>query len=191
MASYSDINRGLELKEAYDNLLLWRAKSRAAKQAAYRAVAKPVAQRVKTERMDGYILPFNSQTAGVYLQTRVLNTTQAGVGSATAGIVRGLVNDRFKTDIATLGTAENLRVPKFRFAKIIASERTDVATSPTPSRKTDTPYLRHRSNNISCPFGKATAADNYSAALAEIKGKPAFETFEQTAGNRIGFTAEG
>lgn len=191
MASYSDINRGLELKEAYDNLLLWRAKSRAAKKAAYTAVAKSKAQRVATERQDGYILPFNSQSANVYLETRVLNTIQSGVGADTANVIRGLVNDRFKVDISTIATAEQLRVRKFRFAKIIGSERTTTATSETPSRKTDTPYLRHRSNNVSCPFGKATVSDNYSAAVEAIKAKPAFKTFESTKGNRIGFTAEG
>ncbi len=172
-------------------VLLWRAKSRAAKQAAYRAVAKTAAQRVKSERVDGYILPFNSQSANIYLETRVLNTNQTGVGAATAGIVRGLVDTRFKTDISAITAAEQLRVPKFRFAKIIGSERTATVTEPTPSRKTDTPYLRHRSNNISCPFGKATVSDNYSAAVEEIKAKPAFKTFESTVGNRIGFTAEG
>lgn len=158
----------------------------------YKTVAKPVAQRVKTERQDGYILPFNTESANVYLETRVLAAAQTGVGAATAGIVRDLVDNRFKTDIATIASAEKLRIPKFRFAKVIASERTDVATEPTLSRKTDTPYLRHRSNNVSCPFGKATASDNYAAALEEIKAKSTFESFEKAkAGNRIGFTAEG
>ena len=189
--SYRDIYRGPELKDAYDKLLLWQAKTRAQKKAAYTAVAKAANQRAKAERTDGFILPFNGSSTTVYLETRVLNATQSGVGSSTASTVKGLVDDRFVIDLPTTAGTQSLRVPKFQFAKIIASERTETATTESPSRKTDTPYKRHRSNNVSCPFGRKSASDNYAAAVAEIRAKTAFETFENTVGNRIGFIPEG
>lgn len=191
MASYRDINRGPELKEAYDNLETWRRKSRAAKQAAYKTVAKPAAQRVKSERIPGFILPFNLTAADVYLETRILAANQTGVGSATGNLVQGLIDDRTFADVPAGPAVKSLSGKNYNFAKIIASERTDVAETESESRKTGTPYKRHRSNNVSGVFGKKNAADTFFAAITEIKGKSAYDTFAEKVGNRIGFYAEG
>jgi hypothetical protein len=189
--SYRDIMRGPELEDAYEKLLVWQRKTRAQKKAAYREVAKAKAQRVATERVDGYILPFNSKSNTIYLETRILADTQTGVGSDTANVVRGLIDDRALKNAPASAGVQTMPVPKYTFAKIIASERTTTATDETPSRKTETPYLRHRSNNVSSPFGRKDAGDSYPAAVFEIRAKAAFRSFEQAKkGNRIGFAPE-
>lgn len=191
MARYSDINRAAELADAYAKLQAWRAKTKAQKVAAYDLVAKPSADRVKTERDDGFIVPFRLDTATLRYEARVVNQTQTGTGNTTANTVRNLVDDRFVLTIAA--NEQSIRPPRgFSFAKIIASERTQTVTANSNSRITNLPYKRHRSNNVSCPFGRKAAGltEVYGDAIAEIKAKPAFNTFENSVGNRIGFVAE-
>lgn len=191
MGRYSDINRGPELQDAYEKYQLWLKKSRAEKKAAYKTVAKAVTDRVKVERTFGYILPFNSENNNVYLQARVIATAQTGTGSTTANKARDLVSDRFK-DAPPAGTNDQVfTVNEFKFAKIIVSERTTTAENESPSRITGDTYKRHRSNNVSCLFGRKDTTDEYSAAVKEIKAKAAYKTFVLATGNRIGFKPEG
>lgn len=191
MARYSDINRGQELAAAYVKLQAYRAQTRAQKVADYATVAKTPAQRVKSERKDAYIAPFGSDSATVLYEARVLAAAQTGVGNTVGNIIEGLVNDRW--DVTLTATQEGIKVPKFKFAQIIGSDRTTTATANSNSRFTDTPYKRHRSENVSCPFGRQSAgvAESYNDAIKAIKAKTTYGTFESEAGSRIGFRAEG
>jgi hypothetical protein len=190
MGRYSDINRGPELQDAFEKYQEWLKKSRAAKKADYKTVAKAPANRVKVERTVGYILPFNSSNNNVYLQGRVIAAQQTGQGAGTANTTRELIEDYFKT-AAPNGPGEVVfEVENYGFAKIIVSQRTETVTAESASRITGDTYKRHRSDNVSGIFGKKAAADNYSSAVADIKAKAGFKTFVATTGNRIGFKPE-
>jgi hypothetical protein len=63
MGRYTDISRGPELQDAYEKYQLWLKKSRKEKVAAYKLVAKSPADRVNPERVEGYILPFESDVS--------------------------------------------------------------------------------------------------------------------------------
>lgn len=191
MGRYSDINRGPELQDAYEKYQLWLKKPRKDKKAAYKLVAKSEADRVKTERVAGFILPFNSENEKVYLEARIVSNAQTGAGTGTAAVVRGLVSSRVFETMPTGTDIYSLKVRRFQFAKIIASQRTTTATTETDSRITDTPYKRHRSDNVSSPFGRSGGTDTYSDALQAIKTAAAYKTFVGQRGNRIGFSPEG
>lgn len=191
MGRYSDINRGPELQDAYEKYQLWLRKTRSEKKAAYKTVSKSAGQRVKVERIPGYILPFNSKSELVYLETRIIAATQTGAGSVPANLARSLVADRV---LETAPTADNKQVVsgrRYQFAKIIVSKRTKVATDEKDSRISGIPYLRHESDNASSPFGRKDASDNYSLAVKEIKAKGEYTNYVKNAGDRIGFTPEG
>lgn len=190
MARFSDINKAAELTTAHTKYKAWQGKTRAQKDAAFDLVNKPDADRVTIDRVPGFILPFLATSAGYYFEAQVLPAAIAGVGSVTALMVRALINDRFADEVPA--TSASIRVRKYKFAKVIASERTETATKKEKSRFTDNPYKRHRSNNISCPFGRtsATATENFATAVADIKNDGAYKTFAAKKGNRIGITPE-
>ena len=191
MGRYSDINRGPELNVAYNSYQTWVKKTRAQKQAAYKTVAKPVSDRVVDERTVGYNLPFNGTNDKVYLSTRIIADTQQGAGGTVAGTIRGLIADRVYKVLPATGDPFSLSVPRFQFAKISGTLRTQAATTDSESRITGLPYKRHRSNSASSPFGKKDNTDNYSDAIKEIRANNAYTTFVQTIGNSIGFSPEG
>lgn len=191
MGRYSDIQRGPELNEAYNEYQTWLKKTRAQKQAAYKAVAKAVADRVKVERTKGYILPFNGTNDKVYLSTRIIADAQTGTGDAVANTIRDLAQSRVNKTLPETGDPFSLTVPRFQFAKISGTRRTQVATTDSESRITGLPYKRHRSNSASSPFGKKDNTDNYSDAIEEIRRTEAFKKFVTTVGNSIGFSPEG
>ena len=74
MGGYSDINRGPQLALEYEALQEWRRLTAAQKQQRYRTVAEPAADRVKTERIPGYVLPFASTNNSTYFITRARET---------------------------------------------------------------------------------------------------------------------
>lgn len=191
MGRYSDINRGPELQDAYEKYQLWLKKTRAEKKTAYKAVAKPPTDRVKVERVPGYILPFNSNSELVYLETRIIGATQVGAGNIPANLARTLVADRV---LETAPTADNKQVTsgrRYQFAKIIVSKRTKTAADEKDSRISGIPYKRHESDNASTAFGRKNASDNYSLAVKEIKAKAEYTNYVKNVGDRIGFTPEG
>lgn len=190
MGRYTDISRGPELQDAYEKYQIWLKKSRKEKVAAYKLVAKSPADRVVPERVEGYILAFESDNTNVYLAARILAATQTGQGANVCNTLRGLVADRVKETQPTGSGESVVKIPRFDFARIIASQRTQTATTESDSRITDSPYKRHRSDNASSPFGRKNATDSYSEAVREIKAKSDFKTFVATTGNRIGFRAE-
>lgn len=188
MAKFSDINKAAELKEAYDKYKLWQAKTRVQKDAAFDLVNKADDKRVGVGKIRGYVLPFSTDGIVNHYPCQVIPNAPTGVGNETALIVKNLINDRFKLELAA--TDILIPVKKFRYAKLMASERVETATTKSKSRFTDTPYKRHQSNNLSCSFGRTAENESYHAAIKDIAKKTAFGTFAATKGNRIGFVAE-
>lgn len=191
MAKYSDIYRAAELQDAYTKLQAWQGKTRAQKKTEYASVAKPANQRARAERITGYILPFQSDDADLYLEARILAPAQTGIGSATANMLEGVLNNRNLKELAAGGTTKSVKAPRgFKFAKVIASERSETATTESASRITGIPYKRHRYNNVVSPFGRLNATESFAEAVKAIKAVAAFETFAAVVGNRIGFVQE-
>lgn len=185
--SFRDINRGPELKIAYDNLRAYEAKSKDQKATLYKNTTKNT-KRANHARVPGYILPFDAK-AGQFLETRVLKTGQTGLGSNAATVALGLVADQFKGTLT--GTEASLKVKKYKFARIIVVERTATATTPDKSRFTDNPYLHHTTVSASCPFGATAPTQTYAEAVKLITAKAAFGTFEGVPGNSITFDPQG
>lgn len=190
MARFSDINRAAELTAAHTKYKAWQAKTRAQKDAAFDLVNKPDADRVNIDRVPGFILPFLATSAGYYFEAQVLPAAIAGPGSVTALMVRGLIKTRFADEVPA--SSASIKVRGYKFAKVVASERTETAKTKDKSRFTDNPYKRHRSNNVSCPFGRTSvnAAENFATAVADIKNDGPYKTFAAVKGNRIGITPE-
>jgi hypothetical protein len=191
---YTDLNRGPQLAKEYDNYQKWLRKTADEKQAAYKAVAKPANERVKPERMPGYILPFNFNKPGIYFETnKLLRPTQTGRGGALAGIIRKIVGDKRISDtLPDATTNSSINIPKYNFAKIELTQR----TSQTPdenhkSRITGRPYPKYPTDSMSMPFGKAADDASYFDAITKMRKDPDFEPFDKAPGNSIRFTPEG
>ena len=192
MGKFTDISRGPELAKAYDAYQAWLKKTRAQKQAAYRAVAKPKASRVRPERVDAYVLPFNSNVAGVYYMVRALSATQTGAGSDVIGTVRKLVDGaRILEELPDADKNLAISIPRYRFAKVSASQRTGDGDENAKSRMTDSPYTRYTTNSASSPFGRVAGDSNYQEAVTKIRDTDEFKNFSKRPGNQITFTPEG
>lgn len=191
-AKYSDINRGPELQNLYNKLQDWRKLDPVQKQAAYRAVAKPAAERVKTEYVKSWIRPFSAARDDIYYETKIPAGTQTGEGQDVATLIRTLLAGRF-TETAPAGATDTLIViPKFSFAKVRVSRRTgDTGNANAVSRLTGKPYTRWRSNSMSGNFGKSATQSDYYESVKEIKGLAAYKTFDDVRGNTINFKPEG
>lgn len=191
MGRYNDINRGPELKKAYDERQAWLQKSADQKATAYKSVAKPRTDRVRPERIIAYVRPFNITKEGVYYEARGLSATQVGAGATIAGTARTLVGTRVVYD-APAGPADTIiPITRYKFAKVNVTLRTGNADENAKSRITGRPYTRYRTDSISSVFGRLTGDANYQDAVQKIKDSAAYKAFVATVGNRIGFTPEG
>lgn len=185
--AFSDINRGPALKIAYDNLRLYEQKSRDEKAAAYKTATKNT-DKARHLRAKGYILPFDAK-AGQYLDARIIAQTQDGLGKIPAELAYDLTSGQFKLALAT---GENsFKAPKYKFARIMITQRTASATTTTPSRLTKNPYKHHTTVSASSPFGASAATQSYPEAVNLIVAKPAYATFRGTEGNSISFDPQG
>lgn len=191
MGRYNDINRGPELKKAYDERQAWLQKSADQKSTAYKSVAKPRTDRVKPERVIGYIAPFNVTKAGVYYEARVLAAAQTGAGATIAGTARTIAGTRVLYDAPTGPADTIIDVPRYRFAKVNVTLRTGNGDENAKSRITGRPYTRYRTDSVSTAFGKLANDINYQDAVQTMKDSSAYKAFVATVGNRIGFTPEG
>lgn len=191
---FADINRGPELQDAYNKLDDWRKLTRAQKKATYAAVAKPATERVKTERVIAYVRPFGTARDDIYYETTVPAAAQTGEGGALATLLRALASGRF-VEIAPAGATDTIiDVPKFRFARIRASQKatgTTAVQEGAVSRLTGRPYKRVRTNSMQINFGKSAAQSDYFAAVKAIMALPDYNTFNNTPGNSISFKPEG
>ncbi|MBN3943006.1 hypothetical protein [Nostoc sp. NMS9] len=196
--AYRDISRGVSLAKDHANYITWLEKDTNARQTAYAAITTP-ANRVKTERVGGYIIPFSQNGSGlVYLPAKLISATQNGRGSALATTIKGLVDDYTfsSTEVAALTTPDVLEnVKKFKFAKLTVIQRVTTATEKEASRITGRKYYRHENDSVTANFGKKLAADTFDSVVAAIKAESAFNALFTGSANalasRYRFVPEG
>ncbi|MBD2411886.1 hypothetical protein FACHB389_15700 [Nostoc calcicola FACHB-389] len=196
--AYKDISRGVRLAKDHEKYMLWLNKDTEARQQAFAAINTP-ANTVKTTRVPGYIIPFDSSGAElVYVPARLISATQAGRGSALANTLKGIV-DEFTfstTEVAALTNPNVLTgVRNFKFAKFTVIQRVTTATTKESSRITGRKYYRHENDSVTAHFGKKLANSGYEAVIDAIKEKPAFiglfQGSENAAASRYRFVPEG
>ncbi|MEH2210821.1 hypothetical protein [Nostoc sp.] len=196
--AYKDISRGVRLAADHAKYLTWLQKDTEARQAAFATVFNP-ADKVKTERTPGYLVPFDQNgTALVFLPAKLISATQSGRGSALATSMKGIVDAYTfsNTEVNALTTPDVLNnVKKFKFAKFTVIQRVQTATTKSPSRITGRQYYRHENDSVTTSFGKKVAADTYDDVVTAIKVKPAFTALftgsENALASKYRFVPEG
>lgn len=187
---YTDISRALQLKKDYDNYQKWLDLSTEARQTAFEAVNTP-ANRVKTERVAGFVAPFNvNGTALIYLPSRIISSNQTGRGATLATTVRGLLSNYVKATLATADEAVT-GVKNFKPAKMTLTQRVTTATTKSASRITKRKYFRHENDAVTGNLGKQVVGDDFDSVVANIRSQGAFTGFlaENTA-NKFRFVPE-
>ncbi|RCJ21563.1 hypothetical protein A6S26_24245 [Nostoc sp. ATCC 43529] len=196
--AYKDISRGVRLAKDHEKYMLWLNKDTQARQQAFAAVNDPT-KTVKTARVPGFIVPFDSSgTELVYVPAKLISPSQSGRGSDLALVLKGLV-DEFTfstTEVAALTTPNVLEgVRNFKFAKLTVTQRVTTATAKSASRITGREYYRHENDSVTAHFGKKLASSTYSAVMDAISEKPAFTALFQGSANatasRYRFVPEG
>lgn len=191
MSRYNDILRGPELADAYQKYQTWLTQSRAAKQADYATVAKPLAQRVRPVTESVRILPFSTVANTTALVTKAPALAGQTAQNEIAQVCRGLADDLLTLSSVTIPTGTTvLKVKGFKFARVIATKRTAEASVVAESRITKIPYRRWRTNNASCPFGRDETRTSFAQAVNYMRGLGLFSTASDEAGERIGFMPE-
>lgn len=190
---FSDINRGPELNKAYQSMNKWRNLEPAAKQAAYKKVAKPKAQRVSTNRIPAYIVPFGPANPNLIFTVRGIAPQQTGAGSNVAATARNLLDNRIVYDLpANPGAGMlNIKVPRgFKPATIIVKTRVGEVRDNHESRFTGRPYPYAPTESVSSPFGRTGTETTPDMAMRAIRASTAYETFVRTPGNTVTFKPE-
>ena len=190
MGKYSDIRRGVELNAALTKLRAWEDLSRDAKQTLYKG-QRGTSVKVKANRVKGYVESFGL-VGRIYLPVKLLSSTQSA-NAPLISTVRTAAADSSRTHAVdfTVPTGGVLLdgLKGYRPAKISLTERGNPVTD-NKSRVTDIEYARYDNKSVSSPFGAGTDTETYTAAVSDLKGLAAIETFLQTAGNRVSFTPE-
>lgn len=186
--AYKNISRGVSLAADHAKYIVWLEKDTAARQAAYATVFKP-ADKVKTDRTPGYIVPFDQNGASlVFLPTRLISATQTGRGSSLATALKA-VTDPYtfsNTEVAALMIPDVLDIVKqFKFAKLTFIQRVTTATTKEASRITGRLYYRHENDSITAHFGKKVAADTYDTVCQAIRENSAFIALQSGSANAL------
>ncbi len=174
--AYTDIARGVRLAADHAKYMTWLNKDTEARQAAYAAITTP-ANKVKTTRVPGFVIPFTSSGSLVYLPARLIGATQSGRGSALANTIRDLLGEfNFTTaEVGALTTPNVLEgIRNFKPAKMTIIQRVTTATTKESSRITGRKYYRHENDSVTGVFGKKAITDTQDSVIDLIKGKPAF-----------------
>ncbi|HYX19073.1 MAG TPA: hypothetical protein VE944_32925 [Nostoc sp.] len=174
--AYKDISRGVRLAADHAKYLVWLNKDTAARQAAYATVTNP-AEKVKTDRVLGAIIPFSSSgTTLSYLPARLIAPTQTGRGGVLATTVKGILDEFTFTqaDLTALTTPNIIEGTTFKPAKLTVIQRVTTADTKEASRITGRLYYRHENDSVTGSFGKKIAADTYDSVITAIKEKAAF-----------------
>ncbi len=186
--AYKDISRGVRLAADHAKYMAWLAKDTEARQAAYATVNTP-ANKVKTDRASGYIVPFNlTGSTMVYVPAKIISTTQAGRGAELANTIRGILNNYTTTgtEFEALTTPASLSdAKKFKFAKLTVIQRVVTATQKSNSRITGRQYYKHENDSVTASFGKHVIADTYATVTAAIKADNAFEALFTGSANAL------
>ncbi|MGI8503007.1 MAG: hypothetical protein ACR2LR_18000 [Hassallia sp.] len=194
--AYKDISRGVRLKAEHDKYIAWLEKDTAARQTAYASVTV-AGNKVKTDRLAGYVVPFDANgSALVYIPTRLISPTQNGRGAELAKVVEAIVKPFTFTQAEVKAlTAPNVLdlVKKFKPAKVTLIQRVQTVTEKKASRITGRLYYRHENDSVTASFGKKVAADTYDTAMAGIKVSTGFAAFTGATNphNKFRFVPEG
>jgi hypothetical protein len=190
MGRYSDIRRGAELNAALVKLRAYEDLTRDQKQAAYKA-QRGTSVKINARRVKGYVESFGL-VGRIFLPVRLLDDTQQTEG-VLISMVRAAASASNRTHAIgfTPPTGGVLLdgLSGYKPAKVSATKRGE-AVADNKSRVTDIEYKRYDNKSVASPFGAGTDTETYTAAVADIKGQTAIETFLGTAGNRISFTPE-
>ncbi len=184
--AYKDISRGVRLAKDHANYMAWLDKDTAARQAAYSAITNS-ANKVKTERVPGYVIPFTSTGAIVYVPVRLIAPNQTGRGGTLATTLRGVL-DEYTFDQAEVKTQPNANIlegVKFTPAKVTVIQRVTTATNKGKSRITGREYYRHENDSVTGVFGKKVVADTQDSVMTAIKNKPTFQALFTGSANAL------
>lgn len=195
--AYRDISRGPRLAADYAKYAAWLDKNTGERQAAYAAITTP-ANKVKTERVLGAIIPFStSGTSLVYLPARLIADNQTGRGAGLANTLRGVLAGYSFTqaDLTALTTPNIVEGTKFKPAKVTVTQRVVTATSKEASRITGRLYYRHENDSVTGSFGKKVATDTFDTVTTAIRETPAFAALftgsENALASKYRFVPEG
>jgi hypothetical protein len=183
--AYTDISRGVRLAADHAKYLAWLNKDTAARQTAYAAVTNP-ANKVKTDRTPGFLIPFTSATA-IYVPTRLIAADQTGRGGTLAKALRDVLAQYTYTqaEVAVLPTPNVLEGVKFKPAKLTIIQRVTTATAKEASRITGRLYYRHENDSVTGVFGKKAIGDTQDSVIAAIKASSGFTTFFTGSANAL------
>lgn len=194
--AYRDISRGIRLAADHAKYIAWLEKDTAARQEAFAAVSNP-ANKVKTDRIPGYVIPFDSTGAQLaYVPARLIKATQTGRGSTLAIALENVVAAYTfgLTEIAGLTTPNLLDgVKQFKCAKLSIIQRVTTATEKKASRITGRLYYRHENDSVTTVFGKKLAADTYQTVKEALIESSSFKALVPGTGavpNRYRFVPE-
>lgn len=175
--AFKDISRGVRLAADHAKYITWLEKDTEARQAAYAAVTV-AANKVKTDRVSGVIIPFNTSGINlVYLPAKLIAASQAGRGAQLAQTVEAILRDYCFTDtqVEALTTPNIIEgTHKFKFAKLTVIQRVVTATSKSSSRITGRSYYKHENDSVTGHFGKKIASNTYDTVVTAIKANTAF-----------------
>lgn len=188
MARYSDIKRGADLNDQFIKYRDWLDDTAAARSTAYQA-NKSKTQDAEWERELCFVLPYQSTGEVMYLESKRLAPTQASatLSKDSANLVISVVADFTLGELAA--GKESIRLPGFRFARFIATERSGTPVERT-SRISGKKYKQYQTISASGPFGRTTAANTLGAFRAITQGKANVKTFVGKLGNRISIIPE-
>ncbi|AVH71587.1 hypothetical protein [Nostoc sp. 'Lobaria pulmonaria (5183) cyanobiont'] len=196
--AYKDISRGVRLAADHAKYMTWLQKDTEARQTAYAAITT-AANKVKTDRVAGAIIPFDTSGINlVYIPARLISPTQTGRGAELAKKLQTIVAEyTFTTaELAALTTPNIIdNVHKFKFAKLTVIQRITTATTKEASRITGRQYYRHENDSVTTNFGKKEASNTYDTVVTAIKGQTAFTGLfsgsENALASRYRFKPEG
>lgn len=197
MARYSDIRKGAELNDALIKFRAWDAQTADAKRADYvTAKAKPDA--AKWPREDGAVIPFNSTNLLLLFECKILSVAGLAGGAPVAATDRArdaavALSADYNLTSSQAGAvtgASRIRVPNYKLAKIICTDREGVGTPGKLSRITNRPYRQYVTFSASSPIGQKTAGTNFGVAVNAIKGDAEYTAFMSQEGSRISIIPE-
>ncbi|MEH2258326.1 hypothetical protein [Nostoc sp.] len=187
MGRYSDMSRGAELAADWEKVkvLAWQKKTRAEKQALYKANKKDV-PRILVKRVQGYIRPFNTPSGLLIIQKSIPDNTQP-VQAVQANITELLAIVQGGTDgagrvleSAPTSTSEPgliaLSHTRYNFAKLSCISVVKQVLE-KEGRISGNKYKKIVTDTVSTPFGRGKASETFVQAVTQIQGSGAYDTF--------------
>lgn len=201
MSRFNDILRAPQLQAQFQEYMQWLALPPDQRRTRYRTV-RGTAINARHERVPGWIRPFNKVTAGLYYDCRLLKQTQTsgGPGQGPAGddncaqravaLTTGSQN-LVEYTLPTGAGVTIVKIPNYKFAKVIVKDRVAPATTDSTSRMTGRLYKKHTTLAASQPFGRGdTEPNTFGEALAQIKGLAVYTEWVSTEGDTISIVPE-